>query len=70
MILRDIKFKFIKLFQNAKNKFSLSLILLAAITFNMSSCDDDNDDSTEVTVTFEDVNLGTDGYWKGQNPHR
>ena len=50
-----------------KNKFSLSLILLAAITFNMSSCDDDNDDSTEVTVTFEDVNLGTDGYWKGQN---
>ena len=49
-----------------KNKIFFYALLATAFSFTFTACDDDDDNDSEK-ATFEDVTLGTDGYWKGDS---
>lgn len=49
-----------------KHRFSY-LLLVAAVSFGATACSDDDDDNDDQTsrVTFEDLKVDEEGFWKG-----
>jgi len=49
-----------------KMRFLTGVLTVALTCFIFTACESDEDDATQV-ITFEDVDLGTSGYWNGSD---